>query len=249
MKDERDITSPEETTESTPPVHKKHRYDWIAFIFCVLAAVFCWLYVMQSESPDNSETFTSISVEIIGSGELSSSAGMSVISGNGRVVDVVASGKRSELVKYTSADFRATVDVSDITEAGEHTLEVIIEPPAGIVVQSKTPGTIKVETDAKATVIVPVSVNIIKLQHDDTVAVGGAYAVPGSVTVSGPASVLEDIVEARIDVSLENKVESTETVIGPLVLVNKDGDTVEHAYITFSPQTAKAVIPVEPVSP
>lgn len=62
-------------------VRTSRAQDVTARIFCVLAAIVLWLYVMSIDSPDWEQTFTGVLVNIENETQLVDNYNMSVISG------------------------------------------------------------------------------------------------------------------------------------------------------------------------
>lgn len=142
-------------------VRTSRAQDVTARIFCVLAAIVLWLYVMSIDSPDWEQTFTGVLVNIENETQLVDNYNMSVISGYDNTVSVTIKGKKSDISKYTSADITAFVDLTGISSAGRHQLQTGATAPAGLTVTEISPSTIWVYTDIRTTKTVPVDVNRI----------------------------------------------------------------------------------------
>ena len=159
--------------------------DLIPRLLCVVIAVIIWLYVMSNESPDYERTFSGVTVSIENAALLSSEYDLSVISGYGERADITVTGKKSDLISYSPEDIIPSVDVSGITEPGKHQLFISVTTPDGCATSSVTPSSIEVYVDRIATKTVPVKVNIVSVQHDQSVTLGVATPDVSAVTVSG----------------------------------------------------------------
>ena len=73
----------------------KRKYNIIPKIMCLAAAFVLWLYVMQIDSVDTESTFTGVRVYLENTSEIESRNGLFVYSGDGTLVNVTVTGRKS----------------------------------------------------------------------------------------------------------------------------------------------------------
>ena len=217
--------------------------DLIPRLLCVLIAVVIWLYVMSNESPDYERTFSGVTVAIENTALLSSEYDLSVISGYGERADITVTGKKSDLISYSLEDIIPSVDVSGITEPGKHQLSISVTTPDGCATNSVSPTSIEIYVDRIATKTVPVKVNIVSVQHDQSITLGVTTPDVSAVTVSGPATVIDAAEAAVVDLEL-GELTTGVTARGALRVVTEEGATIDNPYLTLSQNSVGVNVPV-----
>lgn len=217
--------------------------DLIPRLLCVVIAVFIWLYVMSNESPDYERTFSGVAVAIENTALLSNEYDLSVISGYGARADITVTGKKSDLISYSLEDIIPSVDVSGIKAPGKHQLSISVTTPDGCATNSVSPTSIEVYVDRIATKTVPVKVNIVSVQHDQSITLGVATPDVSAVTVSGPATVIDAAEAAVVDLEL-GELTTGISARGALRVVTEDGATVDNPYLTLSQNSVGVDVPV-----
>ena len=136
--------------------------------------------------------------------------------------------------------FRATVDLSGISQGGTYDVPVQVSSvnPA-IQILEVTPSVVSVQLDPLITKIVPVEIE--RGEVPDNLEVGSETATPGTVTVRGPKTIVDQVVAARADVVIQpSGIDVDEDVA--LIPVDSVGDARSPADV--SPTTARVVIRV-----
>jgi YbbR domain-containing protein len=136
--------------------------------------------------------------------------------------------------------FRATVDLSGITQGGTYDVPVQVTSinPA-IQILEVTPSAVTVQLDPLVTKIVPVQIE--RGEVPEGLEVGTETATPSTVTVSGPKTIVDQVVAARADVVIQpSGIDVDEDVA--LIPVDAVGDARSPADV--SPTTARISIRV-----
>lgn len=217
--------------------------DLIPRILCIALALVIWLYVMSNESPDYERTFSGVSVEVENAALLMSEKNLSVINGYGSLADITVTGKKSDVISYSLEDIIARVDVSSIDEAGRHQLTISVATPDGCVLKSIYPTSVEVYADELATKTIPVKVNIKSVQYDQSISLGALTPDVSAVTVSGPASAVDAIDAAVVDLDL-GTVTTSVTARGTLKTVNGEGIEISNPYLVLSQSSVGVSVPV-----
>lgn len=232
--------------ENTASVEKKEMpKNLFPKIFSVVAAIVLWLYVISTDAPI-SDVKMNVSVDLLGANTLESSYGLSPISGAGQSVNVVLSGNKSVISDLEETDIYAYVDLNSVNKSGSYTLKVMVNPPEGVTVDNYSPREISVYLD-KIITKTNVPVKAIKASYslDDPskLSLGTITTDVEYVDVTGPAEIVNSVVSANLNLELQ-KISSSTTYTGRLVLVDDDGREVNNAFTTISTPSVTATIPV-----
>jgi YbbR domain-containing protein len=142
--------------------------------------------------------------------------------------------------------FTATIDLSGITQGGTYDVPVhVTSVRSDIQILDVTPDRVTVQLDPLVTKIVPVKIE--RGEVPDNLEVGAETATPSTVTVSGPKTIVDQVVAARADVVIQDSgIDVDEDVA--LIPVDAVGDARSPADV--SPTTARVSIRVfsEPVT-
>ena len=144
-------------------------------------------------------------------------------------------------VRAFASTFTATIDVSDVTPGGgpARVPIVITSLDDEITVLGSDPDAATVELDALETKTVPVVVD--RGTVPDGLELGETTVDPASVQVSGPSSVVRNVVGARADIRIQpGGIDVDQDVL--LVPVDGLGDAVTPVQV--EPTTARVTIPV-----
>lgn len=217
--------------------------DLVPRILCVVVALFIWLYVMSTNSPDYERTFSGVSIAIENEALLKTDKELSVIQGYGSLTDITLTGKKSDVISYSLEDIVASVDVSKIIGPGRHSLRISVATPDGCVLKSVRPASIEVYVDEISTKTIPVKVNVTSVQYDQSISLGAPAPDVTAVTVRGPASVIEAVDAAVVDLDL-GTVTTSLTARGSLKIVTADGTAIVNPYIDLSQSSVGVNIPV-----
>lgn len=217
--------------------------DLIPRILCVVVALIIWLYVMSTNSPDYERTFSGVTVAVENAALLTSDKNLSVINGYGSLADITITGKKSDVISYSLEDIVASVDVSNISGPGRHSLRVSVATPDGCVLKSVHPASVEVYVDELSAKTIPVKVNVTSVQYDQSISLGALTPDVSAVTVSGPVSVIEAAEAAVVDLAL-GTVTTSLTARGTLKVVTAEGSALDNPYLVISQSSVGVTIPV-----
>lgn len=215
----------------------------LAKLLCLIAATCVWMYVMNLESIDYERTFSQVPVVIDGVTELNADSNMSVISGYDNTVDVVVSGKKSDVQKMTVEDIRVSVDVSTMTEAGKFTVPVQVQLPAGFAAVNADQLTADLYLDVNTHREIPVRITNLDYIVSSSFTMGEPILSHETVTVTGPAQVLDLIEHAALEFDL-GTVTTSVTMVGTPQMEDADGVRVSNPYVRCDTKEITVAIPV-----
>lgn len=200
------------------------------------AIAFClWLYVITVDSPDYRETIYDIPLTLVGETALQN-RNLVLTDISSDTVDITFSGNRSDVLKLNKSNITLKVDLSRIYDPGVQTVEWDITLPGDVASNAFTrenvdPDSITVTIENWVRKEVPVRVSFTGSVpigiFADTENVIREYA---TITVAGPASAVEQVEEAVIDIDLSDYRESISDYFR-YTLVDKYGEPVDAAKI------------------
>ncbi len=213
-------------------------------IFSVVAAIVLWLYVISTDAPI-SDVKLNVAVDLLGANTLESSYGLSPIIGSGQSINVVLSGKKSVVNDLDESDVYAYVDLNSVNKSGSYTLKVMVNSPEGVTVDNYSPREINVYLDKNITKNVPVKVikASYSLDDPDKLSLGNITTDVEYVDITGPAEIVNSVKSANLNLELQ-KLSTSTTYTGRLVLVDDEGREVNNAFTTISTPSVTATIPV-----
>lgn len=184
-------------------------------ILLSLAVAFAlWLYVTNNVSIEDNNTFYNIPVVMEGESVLNEQ-NLMITSVSTNSVSLNLSGARSDLNKLDSSKLAAKVDLSQIDEPGENiALSYTISYPSDVssssfTVGKKNPGVIVVNVDYRRVTEIPVLVKWTGNRSEDYIYdTENAVLDNNTVTISGPASIVDTIDHARVEIDLTEQVKS-----------------------------------------
>lgn len=211
----------------------------LGVLLALVVAVSLWLYVITIVSPESEAEFNDITVVLQGEamlGDKNRSGGLMLMMEEIPTVDLVLTGNRSDLNKLNRSNITVTADLTKIYEEGEHQVKIDVSypgdiPAGAISVQRKDPGYITVSVERKITdKAVPV-----------VIADGGSNVKDGYIIqdysldhelilITGPASVVDKIAMARIDVNYDGRSDSFREDFF-ITLCNEEGEPVDSQWI------------------
>lgn len=208
-------------------------------LMCVAIATALWLYVVTVISPNSSDTYRNITLNVQGEGPLNSN-GFILLTDQWPSVTLNLKGNRVDLNKINSGDITIGIDVSDINKAGTYELTLTQPSYQGIVsnnaftVLSRSPETVTVEIDNLLSTSIPVEIVYSGAVPENYMADKENPVLDNTaINISGPKKVVDKIAMARIDVDLSDKTESIDDSF-TITLCDKNGEPVDAKWITAS---------------
>lgn len=208
----------------------------VRILLSALIAFTLWFYVITVVTPEYDQTFSGIPVSFQGEAILEE-RGLMIISDKTPTVSLQLYGKRSDLSKLDNSNITITVDVSKIGEAGTHTLSTSnISYPGDVrqdafSVLNRNPDSITLVVEQKVKKEVPVNISYVGSVQEDFIAdKDNALLDNTTVTIEGPASTIDQITQAVIEVDLNNKNESFSDSY-EYTLCDNTGAPVDAAYV------------------
>jgi len=185
-----------------------------SLLLSVVLATSLWLYVTTTVSPDSKTTVSDIPVVFEGESWLLENRNLMITDGMDATVDLEVSGTRSDLNKLNRSNVILKIDLTKVYESGSANLTYSISyppdvPSGAITVENRSPAAISLTVEKRLTKEIPVNIAFTGSVPEnfiaDTENVLLDYPV---INIKGPASVVEKITQARVDIDLEDRTES-----------------------------------------
>ena len=183
-------------------------------ILLAVTIAFClWLYVVSNISIEDERTYHDIPVAFEGEIALEE-RGLMITSGTDATVDLRLYGARTNLNKLTSSNINIKVNLARIYDVGQVEVDYDITYPGDVpsnafTALNKDPGSITLTVEQRITKEVPVVIDYIGSVPEEYMCdVDNALLDQEYVTIVGPASAIDQIEKAVIQVNLEEQTSS-----------------------------------------
>ena len=219
-------------------------------LLALACAVLVWLYDVTVVNPNDTTTFSGITVHYEHEEELRTN-GLMVTEGGTPSVALKISGRRSELKKLTRSGILVSVDLGQISEEGIHELPYTVTFPANV-----TPGDLTIESRMPASVTVAIerflsrTVEIRPVftgesaEDDSLIIDSDAMTVsPKELSVTGPSAILETVDHAQVVIDKTN-ITGTTTMELDYELLNAEGQTIARDELVVDNDKVMVTIPV-----
>ena len=194
-------------------------------IFSLVAAVLLWMYVMGEVDPTKTSVVSNITVSFMNSDVLAEE-GLAPIENENMQISAKIKGKRSLVNDVKRNGMSAYVDVSSCKE-GKNTVEVKINTPDGISVESMSDEYLTFEVEAIEEAEKPVSISFEGKSGSKSKVPWVLSFMPETVTVSGASSLIDKVSEVRGTVSVAD--------------MSEDHSSWEYATVTSVDEKGNAV--------
>ena len=208
-----------------------------SLLLSVIVAVGLWLYVITTVSPGSTATVNNIPVVFEGETWLLENRNLMITDGMDRTVNLELSGNRSDLNKLNSSNVMLKVDLTKIYESGTMDLTYSYAfpsdvPSGAITVERRSPASIRLTVEKRLTKEIPVDVVFAGAVPENFIAdTENALLDYPNIVIKGPASVVENVQKARIDINLEDRTESFSESYR-YTLCDEEGNPVDVEMIT-----------------
>jgi len=220
-------------------------------LLSVFIAIGLWIYVVTVVSPESTETVHNIPVVIDGEGLLVE-RGLMITTKDIPSVTLKLYGNRSDLRKLNSSNITLIMDVSRISDTGNKELYYSISypgdvPGGSIQVMSQSPERIKISVAEKRSKNVPVNVLYTgKVADQYIVSKKNLELSNDTITVEGPAEVIEKLDRANINIDLEGKTQTVNQVFS-FTLCDAENVPVDSSWLTTNISEVNVKLPIQMV--
>ncbi len=204
-------------------------------LLSALIAIGLWLYVVTVVNPEWEETFSNIPV-VLENEEILHERGLMLVTEEEPRVTLRLSGNRADMIKLNSSNITIRADLSRIYSAGEQSLSYSIVYPGDVPnnafeIVSQTPQQLVLSVVERKSKDVDVQVVFNGAVPEQHIAfMDKATLDYEKITVVGPASVIDRIVAAKVEVDLEGQKETISQQFS-YVFCDAEGNVVESDWL------------------
>lgn len=210
-------------------------------IFSLVVAVLLWMYVMGEVDPSKTSTVNDITVSFANADALSEE-GLAPIENENMQISAKIKGKRSLVNDVKQNGMSAYVDVSSCKE-GKNTVEVKINTPDGISIESVSDEYLTFEVEAIKETEKPVSISFEGKSGSKSKVPWVISFEPETLTVSGASSLVDKVSEVKGTVSVADMSEDHSTwEYATLTAVDEKGREVSGVSVQDGSVTAEVRI-------
>ncbi len=219
-------------------------------LLALACAVLIWLYDVTVVNPNDTITFSGISVELEHEESLRA-RGLMVTEGGTRSVSLKITGRRSELKKLTRSSIQVSVDLSQIYEEGVHELPYSVAFPANVTagdltIEHRLPASVSLEIEHFLSRSVEIRAVFSGDSPEDNNLIIDTDAMtisPEELVVTGPSAMLETIDCAQVVIDKTN-ITGTTTLELDYELLDAEGEPIVRDELVTNYEKLSVTIPV-----
>ena len=216
-------------------------------VISLIASLFIWVYITGTQEEIITQSFNNVEVMLIGEDTLQATRGYVVTNVSAETVSVKISGTRGNIGTLSASDVKAVIDVSLISSTGTLTQYYTLTYPDNVnedavSLVSSNPQTISFDVTKMSSKSVPVEAKFVGSTAENYIA-GEVEFEPKTIKVSGPESMLEKIDHIYAEMGGDDLTMTRMAEI-PIVLIDKDGNTMESEGLEFDVPTVTVTIPI-----
>lgn len=215
-------------------------------VLSIIIACTLWLYVRNVDTQDRTQTISNIPVTFVGEDVLNANGLM--LAGDGReTVSLTVQGRWSVISRLRRDNITVQVDLSRLTEVGEtrraydiiwpsdvssNSFDLINRDPfyVSVTIAKRTSQSVEVRGSFKGNVAEGYQSGEFSFQ-------------PATVEISGSQADVSRVAYALVTMNREDLKETVREDM-PYVLVDQDGQPIENADLTATPDTVNVTLPV-----
>lgn len=217
-------------------VQKNRKFDMVARILAVLAALLLWTYVVSTTTVSEEQDFSLIPVVCNGEESMRSEYGLVVQAISIDTLNVRLMGNRQDLRAVTAEQVKAYVSLAEIDAAGEYELKVYVDVPSGITVVSQSVSQVVVEVDRTAQKKITVSEENLSLRGwtlSDGCFFGDTALSVDTLTVEGPTMSLQKVAGVELRSDVIGDANGSFTVTATPYLLDSKGNIITDSALTI----------------
>src|SRR5215211_1718137 len=211
------------------------RADIIRLIASLILAVLLWAWVTNAQDPDETRQFSNVPVVV---GELP--APLQVI---GSVPDVTVSvkGPRSVISDMISGDVSASLDLSEIDQPGDYTVDIDIDAPGAVWHATSAPSHVPIKVEESITKQFVIESEVVG-PIDSTRQINATIVDTSEATVVGPRSSVDRVARVIAQVTIEDQTQDFTASITPQAV---DPDDAPIPEVEVSPETVRVHVAID----
>lgn len=218
---------------------------WV--IISILASILLWVYVTTTQGDITEARIENVPVVFSGQDTIREKDGLVITDISSETITVVVRGTRRDISKLSSSNIVASIDVSKIAAASQHTSTVDITFPSSV--NDSTTSVVSTVPSTISFSVVKENSKTIEIRGEFTGTLAEGYAAkdpvidPSTVVISGPESEISQVSYAKIVIN-RTDVDKTLTFDSDYILCDDEGNEVEQGNIELETEIVSVTLPI-----
>lgn len=216
-------------------------------VLSVIMAFLAWLFVSMDSNDTKGKTITGVTVDMQEVDESIGKLGLSTISTEQIKVSVRVEGVVYDIGNLTASDIRVYPDISKVTTAGMHTVELkgeIRDSSKDVTIQEITPSSVQIKFDSLQTKTLDIKAKLSGYSAPDDYLIRDVSVSPSTVQITGPAEDISRISQCVVEKDIDEELTSSYSETLPLKFLDVDGNELELKYVVSDVTEARVTIPI-----
>lgn len=217
-------------------------------VLSVVMAFFAWLFVALDSNDTKGKTISGVSIDMEEVDESIGKLGLSTISSEQPKVSVRVEGVIYDIGNLTADDIRVYPDISKVTTAGMHTIELkgeVVDGSKDITIEEISPSSIQIKFDSLQTKTLEIKAKLSGYSAPaDNYLIRDVSVSPSSVAITGPAEDIARISQCVVEKDIDQELTSSYTETLPLKFLDADGNELDLKYVVSDVTEARVTIPI-----
>ena len=217
-------------------------------VLSVVMAFFAWLFVALDSNDTKGKTISGVSIDMEEVDESIGKLGLSTISSEQTKVSVRVEGVIYDIGNLTADDIRVYPDISKVTTAGMHTIELkgeVVDGSKDITIEEISPSSIQIKFDSLQTKTLEIKAKLSGYSAPaDNYLIRDVSVSPSSVAITGPAEDIARISQCVVEKDIDQELTSSYTETLPLKFLDADGNELDLKYVVSDVTEARVTIPI-----
>ena len=229
-------------------VKQNKTLDTVMKIVAVLAAFALWAYVYSTTITTGEATFSLIKIDERNADILASEHDLVVQSLNVDTLNITIMGNVNDVNSVSSTDVKAYINLRNIQEPGEYTLDVIVDVPQGVTVVNQTVSQVVVSVDTSTAKTFDVSGSSVILSGwtlENGFHIGNITTNVSSVQVRGASKNIEQISRVGLKTAALGNISSSLSADCDIVLFDNAGNQIVMPTVQIYPDVDNVQASVE----
>ncbi len=229
---------------------KESIFDNRTFLMVLSAvmAFLAWLFVALDSNDTKGKTISGVPIDMEEVDESIGKLGLSTISTEQPKVTVRVEGVIYDIGNLNSTDILVYPDISKVTTAGMHTVELkgeIRDRGKSVTIEEISPPSVQLKFDSLQTKTMEIKPKLSGYSAPaDNYLIRDVVVSPSSVELTGPAEDISRVNQCVIINDIDKELTSSYSEVLPLTFLDIDGNELDLKYVVSDVTEARATIPI-----
>lgn len=218
----------------------------VLIILSILAAILIWFMVAYNIDSNKQDVIRNVPVILDTSDSNLTRLDLYPVTDTDFTVDVEVNGSPATVGNIKATELSVVAKLNNISGPGTYDLplEITDTRHRDVEIKGTVPDVISMRFDHRVTKILPVQLDMTGLDISDGYILDEEYIYPSEVQVVGPATEMETVNSAHVNLSFEKPLSASATYETPVTLKDVDGNEISSPYFEFDSKTVSVTLPV-----